>query len=355
MIGMMLIIKLGKFIRSGKRFQTVAIGLSVMFLALACQGQTDNLRLDFADGLALSTNVEIVNKIPKSHLKRLPESLPIFRCSGKPRIFSTNGLVWLLSQSAFAGTNIAELLHDTNWNLANAAEKGVNLKNGKNPPDVFSINPLRGDIHVENVERKLIAPKTDAVPSRDEIRKRSLKLAEMLGVKNDEMETSNGLVKVICADTETSTWSGHGMERVHFISEREAKISHGVKGYSSWLFEDKMILQYGVSNRLVKFSMHWPQIEPVRTNSLLTIAEMIGKIKKNQALTDATDISGSDVTRITLKDIEIQYYYRQPSGFRGIAASKTDIYPIAAILVTFKTKSGQTEDAGIYFPVLKPQ
>jgi hypothetical protein len=80
------------------------------------------------------------------------------------------------------------------------------------------------------------------------------------------------------------------MERVHFVSEREAKISHGVKGYSSWLFDDKMVLQYGVSNRFVKFSMHWPEIEPVRTNRVLTVAEMVDKIKNNQTLTDATDI-----------------------------------------------------------------
>ena len=145
------------------------------------------------------------------------------------------------------------------------------------------------------------------------------------------------------------------MERVHFVSERGAKISHGIKGYSSWLFDDKMVLEYSVSNRFVKFSMHWPEIEPVRTNHVLTVAEMVEKIKNNQTLTDATDIPANEVKRITLKDIEIQYYYRQPSGFRGIAASKTDIYPIAAILATFKTKNGQTEDAGIYFPLLKTQ
>jgi len=87
----------------------------------------------------------------------------------------------------------------------------------------------------------------------------------------------------------------------------------------------------------------------------LTVAEMIGKIKSNQALTDATDVTGSDVTRITLKDIEIQYYYHQPVGFRSIAPNKTDIYPIAAILTTFKSKSGETEDAGLYFPLLESQ
>ena len=349
MIGMMLITKPVRFIRSQTQIRKVAIVLSILLSAFVCRGQMDNLQLDFARRLTLSTNVEIINKIPKSHLKRLPETLPIFRYSGKPRAFSTNGLQWLLDQSAFIGTNVTELLCGTN---SSSVEAGIHLKSEKNPPDVFLINPLRGEIRLENIERKAAIPQTNGVPSCDEIRKRLFKLAEMLGVKTNEMEMSNGVVQIVCDDTETSAWSGHGMERVHFVSEREAKISHGVKGYSSWLFDDRMVLQYGVSNRLVKFAMHWPDIEPVHTNRLLTVSEMVSKIKNNQTLTDATDAPGNQVKRITLKDIEIQYYYRQPSGFRGIAASKTDIYPIAAILATFKTKDGQTEDAGIYFPLL---
>ena len=308
--------------------------------------------MDFASRLNLSTNVQIVNKIPKSHLKRLPESLPVFRYSGKPRMFLTNGLQELLEQSAFAETNLADLLHGTNWD---SLENSIYLKNEKRPPDTFSVNPLRGDVSVENIERKTIIPKSDTIPACDEIRKRLLKLTEMLGIKTDEMELSNGIVKVTCADSETSAWSGVGMKRVHFVSERGAKISRGVKGYSSWLFDDKIVLEYGVDEHLNKFSIHWPEIEPVRTNHLLTFTKMIGKIKRNEALTDATDIAGQDVTRITLKDIEIQYYNHQPAGFHGITPLKTDIYPVAAILTTFKTKDGQTQDAGIYFPILEFQ
>ncbi len=265
-------------------------------------------------------------------------------------MFLTNGLQVLLEQSAFTGTNLADLLHGTNWD---SIESGIYLKNEKRPPDTFSVNPLRGEIHVENLERKTTIPQSDTVPTFDEIQRRLLKLTEMLGVKTNEMELSNGIVKVTCGDAKTSTWSGHGMERVHFVNERWATIPRGVKGYSSWLFEDKIALNYGVDNRLIKFSIHWPEIEAVRTNRLLTLANMIGKIEQNEALTDATDIPGQDVTRITLKDIEIQYYNRQPAGFRGITPLKTDIYPIAAILATFKSKSGQTEDAGIYFPILE--
>ncbi len=328
------------------------IGVFILLPALVCRGQVSDLQMDFATRLNLSTNVQVVNKIPKSHLKRLPESLPVFRYSGKPRMFLTNGLQVLLEQSAFAETNLADLLHGTNWD---SLESSIYLKDGKNPPDTFSVNPLRGDVHVENIERKTIIPQSDTVPSYDEIRKRLLKLTEMLGVKTNEIELSNGVVKINCGDSQSSVWSGHGMERVHFVSARRASISHGVKGYSSWLFDDKIRLEYGVDDHLIQFSMHWPQIEPVRTNHLFTVAEMIHKIKQNETLTDATDIAGQDVTRITLKDIEIQYYNHQPDGFRGMTPIKTDIYPVAAILATFKTKSGQTEDAGIYFPILKPQ
>jgi hypothetical protein len=343
------IIKPGRFIHSRRHFKTT-IGLSILLLALVCRGQVDNPQMEFASRLNLSTNVEIINKIPKSHLKRLPESLPVFRYSGKPRMFLTNGLQILLEQSAFAGTNLTDLLHSTNWD---SIESGFSLKNKKRPPDTFSFNPLRGEILVENIERKTTIPQSDTVPTFDEIQRRLLKLTEMLGVKANEMELSNGVVKVTCGDAKTSAWSGHGMERIHFVNERWATIPRGVKGYSSWLFEDKIALNYRVDNRLIKFSIHWPEIEAVRTNRLLTVANMIGKIEQNDALTDATDIPGQDVTRITLKDIEIQYYNRQPAGFHGMTPLKTDIYPIAAILATFKSKSGQTEDAGIYFPILE--
>ena len=349
--GMTSIIQLGRFIPSRRHFK-IFIGLSILLPALICWGQVDNLQMDFASHLNLSTNVQIVNKIPKSHLKRLPESLPVFRYSGKPRMFLTNGLQVLLEQSAFSETNLADLLHGTNWD---SLESGIYLKDGKNPPDTFSINPLRGDVHVENIERKTIIPKSDTVPSYDEIRKRLLKLTEILGIKTNEMELSNGVVKVTCGDTKRSAWSGVGMKRVHFVCERGASIPRGVRGYSSWLFDDKIILEYGVDEHLNKFSIHWPEIEPVRTNHLLTVAKMIGKIKQNEALTDTTDIAGHDVTRITLKDIEIQYYNHQPAGFHGMTPLKTDIYPVAAILTTFKTKDGQTQDAGIYFPILESQ
>jgi|GEM_PF-4230315 len=218
------------------KFQKFAVGLAVLLSTLICRGQ--DLQLDFASGLALSTNVEVINKIPKSHLKRLPKDLPAFRYSGKPRAFSANGLQWLLDQSAFAGTNITKLLHLTNSSLA---EAGISLKNEKNPPDVLSVNPLRGDVHVENVERKIIIPKSDTVPSCDEIRKRLLKLTKLLGIKSSEMEMSNGIVQITCGDAKTSAWSGHGKERVNYVSERWATIPRGVEGCSSWLLMTKLL------------------------------------------------------------------------------------------------------------------
>jgi hypothetical protein len=346
MIGMTSLMQLDRFIHSCNRFRKAIIALSILLSAMICRGQVDNFQLDFASGLSLSTNVEVASKIPKSHLKRLPQSLPVFRYSDKPRLFSTNGLQVLLDQSAFAETNIAECSPGTNF--------GFVFKNEKNPPDVFSVNPLRGDIRIENIEREAQVPQSDTVPNFNEIRAQLLKLTGMIGITTNEMEPStNGTVKMTFADTKTSKWSGVGMKRVNFISSREAEIQRGVNGCSAWLFDDKIAVKYGVDNRLLKLSIHWPGIEPVRTNRLFTVAELIGKIKKNQALTDATDIPGSDVTGITLKDVEIQYYYRKPSGFRGIAPDKSDIYPVAAFLATFKSKSGQTEDAGIYLPILK--
>jgi len=34
------------------------------------------------------------------------------------------------------------------------------------------------------------------------------------------------------------------------------------------------------------------------------------------------------------------------------AAVKSDIYPIASILAVFKSKSGETEEAGLYAPIM---
>ena len=338
-----------KFIRLNKLADKLA-GALALLAALICHGQAEQLDLGFASSLALSTNVQVINQIPKSQLRQLPKTLQVYRYSGKPQSFSAKGLQVLLESSAFAGTNLSDLLQGTNLNLVG---NSIYLKNTNRPPDIFSYNPLRGDVSVENIQRRTPIPNTDTIPTFDEIRGRLLKLSKLLGINTNELEMSNGVVKITTGDTKTSAWSGHGMERVHFISERGAAIARGINGYSSWLFDDKIVLEYGVNDRLLKFSIHWPKIEPVRTNQLLTVEEMIGQIKGNQALTDAADVTGQNITRITLKAIEIQYYNKQPVGYHGMIPLKTDIFPVAAILATFTAKDEQTEDAGIYFPILK--
>jgi len=345
---MILTIKIAKCIRKNA-VCGLTLGLFILSLASACRGEVDGLQMDFASRLTVSTNIEIVNKISKKSLRKLPASLPVYRYSGKPQSFLTNGIQALLDESAFSETNVDSFFAATNFNsLANA----LFLKNAKRPPDTFSVNPLRGDIHLENAERKTTIPQSEAVPKQNEIADRLFAFVKMLGIQTNEMEMSNGIVKISGGDAETSAWSGEGMRRTHFVNERRVTIQRGIKGYSTWLFDDKISLSYGVDDNLLKFSLHWPKIEAVRTNQLLNVSEMIQKINQDQALTDVTDISEQDIRRIILTDIEIQYYTKQSRNFGRMGGGNSDIFPVAAISASFQTKSGQTENAGIYLPII---
>lgn len=79
------ITQLVRFIPDRRQFSKI-IGLSILLSALICRGQVvGGLQINFASRLNLSTNVEIVSKIPKSHLKKLPATLEVFRYSGNHR------------------------------------------------------------------------------------------------------------------------------------------------------------------------------------------------------------------------------------------------------------------------------
>jgi hypothetical protein len=329
----------------------LAAWLSLAFFSLACWGQTGSLQMDIASGLKLSTNVEIINQIPNAHLKQLPKTLLVYRYSGKPYAMPLAGLKILLGQSAFAGTNLALLHNPTN---ASFVTENVRLVSHDAPPDIFSVNLTSGDVLVRNEERgKTKIPQSDTIPSCEEIQSRLLATIIALGINTNEIELStNGTIRITCGDTKTSAWNSVDSKRVSFVSERGVGIQRGLNGYSSWLFDDKIIMEFGTDNRLLKFSMHWPDVEPVRTNRLASISEIVAQIKNGRTLTDATDVTGSEIAQLTLKDIEIQYYYPPTSGLVKTFRPNVDIYPIAAIITTFKSKTGQTEDAGIYLPIL---
>ena len=330
--------------------KSLAVWLSFVFFSLTCRGQTGGLQMDVASGLSLSTNVEVINQIPEAHLKRLPKTLPVYRYSGKTCAIPLAGLKLLFAQSEFVGTNLALLHNPTN---ASFATENVRLMSHDAPPDIFSVNLTSGYVLVRNEERgKTKIPQGDTIPSCGEIQSRLLATIIALGINTNEIEFStNGTIKITCGETKTSAWSSVDSKRVSFISERGAGVQRGLNGYSSWLFDDKIVMEYGADNRLLKFSMHWPDIEPVRTNRLVSISEIVAQIKNGRTITDATDVTGNDVAQLTLKDIEIQYYYPPASGLIKPIRTNVDIYPIAAILTTFKSKTGQTEDAGIYLPL----
>jgi hypothetical protein len=56
------------------------------------------------------------------------------------------------------------------------------------------------------------------------------------------------------------------------------------------------------------------------------------------------------IAKIILKDIRIDYFTPPSSGFHPISVS-ADIYPVASIYVTFKSKSGKSTDGGLFAPI----
>jgi len=322
--------------------------LSVLSTTAIIHGQINPPEISIAVGLRSAINVEIINQIPEKHLAQLPKALPVFRYSGKPRNFPLTGLQMLLDQSVFKGTNIANLLHSrTNINLV---QDSIRLTSRDNL-DQFIVNPSAASISIRNAERKGFVPPPDAVPRFDTIQKQALRLTEMLGVSTNDMQrATNGSIFTTSGDEKTTKWGAAAPTT--YVSSRRVTIPRGIEGCSTWLFNDKIELELGIDGRLLKFDLKWPVIEPVRTNRLFTISEIINKIKKGQTSTDVTEYSEGGLTQIKLKDIEIQYYFPESSSLVRATPTNTDIYPIIAILATFKSKTEEI-DGGIYLSTLE--
>src|SRR5688572_24020849 len=88
----------------------IICGLLLSFAGGVLFGQTNGFDMPtFGQRLPVA-GFELVNRIPSSHLARLPKSLPVYRRSSKPSDFSAAALQVLLDQSAFVGTNAVSLL-----------------------------------------------------------------------------------------------------------------------------------------------------------------------------------------------------------------------------------------------------
>jgi hypothetical protein len=128
-----------------------------------------------------------------------------------------------------------------------------------------------------------------------------------------------------------------------------------VAGHTFLANDDKVELVLGVNGWLEKFELKWPAMAAVRTNRLFTIERMMDEIKRGNVLADVSNEYPADgVAQIILKDIRIDYYGFSPRGF-GPLSTNTDILPVASLSAVFKSKSGKTQEGGLYAPISNSQ
>ena len=292
---------------------------------------------------------EVVNRIPKSHLKRLPKTLPVFRYSEKPKELSTVALQELVDLSAFKGTNIAEMLRAHTNTVT--VDRPFRLATANNV-DYLTIDPVRGGIlvfnHDSGVNLRSNTPAYDSIPSFDSIRDRVLHHAQMFGVTTNEMERKDdGSFRLQKTDATTVARGG----AVKFISRRSVGVSRNIEGYTLLGNDDKVEMVLGANGKLEQFHMQWRPMTAVLTNRLYGISEIMDQIKAGRALARSGNKYPDDgIAKIILKDIRIQYYVPiQPRS--APVPTNTDIIPIASILAEFKSKSGKSIEGVVFAPI----
>lgn len=291
------------------------------------------------------TKFEVVNKIPAEKIAGLPKELPSFKWSKQPRNFPTAALQKLLDDSVFAGTNAAKLFPPG----TNSAP--VKLTTPDNQ-DYFIVNPAAGRIAVLNINRSKDYPPPDAVPDFAATWQRALRLAEMLGVTTNEMERNlDGSVHIRKTENTTSHLGGS----VKYKSRRSVTVFRNIKGYLvRSLDEDKIDLELGVDGRVLRFDFKWPGIDPISTNKVLTLPQIVEKIKSGEVLSDDTnEYPAGGVAEIELKDFQIFYYVSTmfPYGRRMITTPGPDIRPMIDFLVTFKSSNGEKTEGDLFAPL----
>ena len=291
------------------------------------------------------TKFELVNKIPAQKIASLPKDLPSFKWSKESRNFPIAVLQKLLDESVFAGTNAAKLFPPGTNSTA------VKLATPDNQ-DYFVVNPAAGRIAVQNINRSRDYPPPDAVPDFAATWKQMLRLSEMFGVTTNEMERNlDGSIHIRKTENTTSHLGGS----VKYKSRRSVTVFRSINGYLvRSLDEDKIDLELGVDGHLLRFDFKWPQIEPVSTNKVLTLPQVMEKIKNGEVLADDTnEYPPGGIAKIELKDFQIFYYVSNmfPYGKRMIATPGPDIRPMIEFLVTFKSSKGEEVEGTLFAPI----
>ncbi len=253
----------------------------------------------------------------------------------------------LLNDSAFAGTNVIGLLKSRSDRLA--ISENIRLTS-HDRLDYFTVVPSEGRIISYNAERGRDIPSSDAVPGFEAVRNRAFQLAEMFGISTNEMELEdNGSVHVRRAEGSNAALGG----AVKYKTNRSVKLLRSLAGYTFGSFtDDKIELDLGVNGRLRKFDLRWRSTEAVSTNKVASISQIMEAIQSGQGFADVTnEYPEEGIALIELKDFEIQYHvctFDNP----GTTSAKTEIRPVISFNVMFKSKTGKTEEGGIYAPLI---
>jgi len=293
---------------------------------------------------------KVINQVPRSRLSKLPKNLPVFRYSAIPRDFSTNELQGLLNQSAFAGTNVGSLLRGR-ASLA-AMKEPIRLATA-NHMDYFFVDSTAGSIsyatHDLGVNLRVEIPDYDSIPNFDAMLSKVLHYAAAFGASTNDLELKDdGSLFMRRTDDKTVSRGG----AVKFINRRSLAVARSLAGYPLLTSNHKVELALGVKGRLLKFEMIWPNLDIVRTNRLLSMDQMLANIKKGQVLADMqTQYPSDGVAEVALKDYRVFYYLPEARNFRP--AVNQDIVPIISFHAVFKSKSGKTEDGGLFTPLLE--
>lgn len=323
----------------------------VLFAVGCAHGQTNRFEMPMLGERLPVAQFELVSHIPARHWARIPKTLPVFRYSAKPYQFSNEGLQSLIDQSAFAGTNFADLLHGHS-SVASVTEP-IRLATAHSF-DCFLVDASAGTISLINggtgFDLRREIPPYDSVPTFDSIRDRLLLYAQAFGVSTNEMERKpDGSILLIRSDGKTVKMGG----AIKFISERSVRVCRCIASYPLLNTEDKIELELGVHGGLRKFEMNWRSMEPVRTSRVCTIEQMLDNVRKGQVLGDvANQYPAGGVSQIVLKDFRVLYYvFRR--DFRPVATN-ADIFPILSLHAVFKSEGGTSEEGGLYTPLLQP-
>jgi hypothetical protein len=322
----------------------------LVLLAGSTAGAQTRLEMPMLGQPLPSKQFELVNHIPDSKLARLPKALPMFKWSREPRGFPKAALQELLGESAFAGTNIASLLHSTNG--TSVVGEPIRLASADNQ-NYFIVLPAGGRITIRNaMEKTRETPPPDAVPDFDAVLRRAMHFADILGVSTNEMERKpDGSIHARRAEDTTHKLGG----AVSYKSRRSVTLFRNISGYLvRGLDEDNIELELGVDRRLLKFNFKWPPLEVVATNKVLSITQIADEIKSGKVLGDVMNEYPTDgIAQIELTDFQIFYYVPTPFPYGRDSTSGANIRPMIEFLANFKSNGGEKTEGGLFAPAVE--